>query len=179
MTKKVYLVRKDPLGPPTEDNWIRMSGKEFHDCQKRGGFKKRYFIRMGDDFHEDSDTIYIEANKEQYDEWRREYDRHRYLAKQERNSCICSIDQIEEEDQIIDTICSGATDDPEEVQITKELRIRFRKVVNNLTEMERELLGTVLSGKAFSIKEMAQLYGMSCEALRKKKSRLLSRMRRP
>ena len=86
MAKTIYCVRKDPLGPKTEDNWIQMDAKAFKEFRKTKEARNRYFIRMGDDCHEGCDTIIIDVDKEQYDEWRREYDRHRYLARQERNS---------------------------------------------------------------------------------------------
>ena len=91
---------------------------------------------MGDDCHEGCDTIIIDVDKEQYDEWRREYDRHRYLARQERNSCLYSIEQVESEDQIIETILSGTVENPQKSQITNDMRIRFRKLFDQLTELE-------------------------------------------
>lgn len=31
MSKKIYLVKKEPLGPHTENNWKQLTGREFHE----------------------------------------------------------------------------------------------------------------------------------------------------
>ena len=51
MSKKIYLVKKEPLGPQTENNWKQLTGREFHEFITSPEGKGRYFIKMEDDFN--------------------------------------------------------------------------------------------------------------------------------
>ena len=86
MSRKIYLVKKEPLGPQTENNWKQLTGREFHEFITSPEGKGRYFIKMEDDFNEGSDIIFIEASKEQYFEWRKEHDQHKYLNYHAKDS---------------------------------------------------------------------------------------------
>ena len=85
MKNTIYIVKKDPTKPNSQDNWILMNLKEFNSFIQTPESKGRYFADIGG--HEESDTWYIvECPKETAMKWRKELNRHYYLKRMERES---------------------------------------------------------------------------------------------
>ena len=71
MIKTIYLVKKNPNKPNSEDNWLMMSIAEFNEFVKTPEAKGRYFADLGS--HEYSDIWYVaECDKETALKWRKE-----------------------------------------------------------------------------------------------------------
>jgi hypothetical protein len=178
MAKKVYLIWKDPRAPKTEDNWMELNGKEFREFCKTKASRNRYFIRMGDDVHDGSDIIFIEATKEQYDEWRKDYERHRYLVKLENENQVFSIDDDRSEEMLIEAALQLDENNPELIHITESARSRFRDLYFQLPELDKELLMTLLPENGLSLEKLAELYDSNEVAMKKRRTRLQHRIRR-
>ena len=83
MKNTIYMVKKDPTKPNSQDNWILMNLKEFNSFIQTPEAKGRYFADIGG--HEESDTWYVvECPKETAMKWRKELNRHYYLKRMER-----------------------------------------------------------------------------------------------
>ena len=176
MAGKTYLVWKDPAAAKREDNWIRMSGREFHLFLKRPESKQRYFIRMTDETGESS-TIYIEATKDQYDEWRRDQGRQRYLRKQTEGIRVLSADRpVTREETLLDMIPEEDAD-PEELYLRKERCECVKAMMRSLTDLERDLLRMYCDDQAVSTRELAEKYGKSVSTLKRRRKKLKRRLR--
>ena len=80
MITTIYLVKKNPNKPNSEDNWLMMSIAEFNEFVKTPEAKGRYFADLG--AHEYSDIWYVaECDKETALKWRKELNRHYYLKR--------------------------------------------------------------------------------------------------
>ena len=85
MITTIYLVKKNPNKPNSEDNWLMMSIAEFNKFVQTPEAKGRYFADLG--AHEYSDIWYVaECDKETALKWRKELNRHYYLKRMERES---------------------------------------------------------------------------------------------
>ena len=161
MAKRVYLIWKDPTAPKTDDNWIQLSGKEFQEFCKTESARQRYFIRMGDDVRDGSDIIYIEATKEQHANWRKEYERHRYLVKLENENQLFSMNDYEIEEMLIEAALESGDNDPETIHISESARGRFRDLFFKLPELDRQLLGTLLKETHLTLEKLATIIDVS------------------
>lgn len=85
MITTIYLVKKNPNKPDSEDNWLTMSIAEFNEFIRTPEAKGRYFADLG--AHEYSDVWYIaECDKATALKGRKEFNRHYYLKRMERES---------------------------------------------------------------------------------------------
>ena len=57
MIDTIYLVKKNPNKPNSEDNWLMMSIAEYNEFVKTPAAKGRYFADVGG--HEDSVNWYV------------------------------------------------------------------------------------------------------------------------
>ena len=90
MITTIYLVKKNPNKPNSEDNWLMMSIAEFNEFVKTPEAKGRYFADLG--AHEYSDIWYVaECDKETALTWRKELNRHYYLKRMERESGLQTV----------------------------------------------------------------------------------------
>ena len=90
MITTIYLVKKNPNKPNSEDNWLMMSIAEFNGFVKTPEAKGRYFADLG--AHEYSDIWYVaECDKETALKWRKELNRHYYLKRMERESGLQTV----------------------------------------------------------------------------------------
>ena len=178
MAKKIYLVKKNPQGPQTEDNWKQLTGKEFHKLRKSPEGKGRYFIRMGDDFNDGSDIIFIEATKEQYFEWAKEHDRHVYLQNQNRDYMTLSLDVpgADASDVIVELIKASVTD-PEQITVSSEAGRELMKMLADLYPSERNLIRTLVDDE-YTLNELCDSTGFSYKTLLKRRERLTRQLYR-
>lgn len=85
MINTIYLVKKDVNKPYSQENWLMMNVKEFNAFVKPPDARGRYFADVGG--HEYDDIWYIvECPKENAIKWRKEFNRHYYLKRTERES---------------------------------------------------------------------------------------------
>ena len=62
MSRKIYLVKKDPTCKKENIEWLQPTGREFFKFLASPESKGRYFIRLRDDVSFECDDIFIEAN---------------------------------------------------------------------------------------------------------------------
>ena len=96
--KKVFLVKKNPNMPESEDNWIMMNSYEFAMFIKteEGQRRKNNFAPL-DACSEEDDIYVVECGEERAKKWRSEKDAHDYLKECEAESGIetISFDSVE------------------------------------------------------------------------------------
>ena len=93
MAKASYWIWKDPSAPKTPDNWEKLSAKAYREFLQSPESEGRYFIRLGDDLHDNSEVIFIEATCEQYKDWRREHDQRKYLNRFDELAAALSLSE--------------------------------------------------------------------------------------
>ena len=172
MSKKIYLVKKEPLGPHTENNWKQLTGREFHEFITSPEGKGRYFIKMEDDFNEGSDIIFIEASKEQYFEWRKEHDQHKYLNYHAKDVEVVSTDLLITAEETMISAIPDESDKPEEYVLRKERLSLLKEVLQKLNSDDLELIMTTIPGHVPTLQMLSEKQSISYDALRKRRSRL-------
>ena len=81
--------------------WEEMTGSDFFRFFNSDKRKGRYFIILNNDICKEADIIFIEATKEQYNDWYKEFCHHRYINRYLPEGGILSLDcPVDEEDGI-------------------------------------------------------------------------------
>lgn len=68
-----FFVWQDPYQQPDNITWIELNGLEFYKLVSSREANGRYFIRLDNDISPEDDVIYIEATKEQYQDWEKHH----------------------------------------------------------------------------------------------------------
>lgn len=84
MKKIIYMVKINPKLPNNPDNWFLFSGSQFKEYISSNDMTGRYFTCLGGEEHA-PEIIIAECTEEKYREWNREYERHKYLRKIEKD----------------------------------------------------------------------------------------------
>lgn len=156
--KTIFLVWRNPATFSVTRDWLQMTGKEFASFAESGKAKGRYFIRLEDDNNE-SETIVIEATKEQYVDWRIKQHRKEYLGKWKAilEYEVVSYDALIGEDGAYgeELIQDDSVD--VEREAFRNLSIEaLRKGINGLPENEQFLIKTWLTlGLDTTIRELS------------------------
>lgn len=182
MINTIYMVKKDPTKPNSQDNWILMNIKEFNAFVKTPEAKGRYFADIGG--HEDSDTWYVvECPKETAMKWRRELNRHYYLKRMEHENGYQILpyhdleigdEEVSGEEYITDL------DDDFVVELMQKIDFEIlEKALNTLSKSDYELIYALyLAEKPMIEQELADLQGVSQQAIQKKKKRILKQLKK-
>ena len=87
-----YLRWKDADCNGENIEWEAMSGKSFFAFLNSEQGRGRYFVKLGNDICPEADVIFIEARKEQYEEWYRSSRHHRYLSSYAKKAETLSLE---------------------------------------------------------------------------------------
>ena len=135
MMKKRYLIKKDENRGLSSDNWLVLTGREFHEYVREGRFEGRYVMELCHDEWDD-EIIYIECNKEMYCIRKRELNSKYYERRKRReNGTLRHLSYMD-----IFTDDSMYFPGPEEAYMEKELYFDAGRVLNGLSEMEKAIL---------------------------------------
>ncbi|MCI8809768.1 MAG: hypothetical protein HFF84_06480 [Oscillibacter sp.] len=152
---KQYYIKKAPsaLGPDIE--WISVNGKEFYQLITSSAGKGRYFIDM--------DDFMIEASEADYKDWRKEKDHSDYLREQEMNLQMRSLSSDVSPE-------SGSSEEivPDETADTLGMLD---------TESYRLIDSLILSENRKSERDVASEFGLSQNAVNKRKNKILKKLR--
>ena len=181
MITTIYLVKKNPNKPNSEDNWLMMSIAEFNEFVKTPEAKGRYFADLG--AHEYSDIWYVaECDKETALKWRKELNRHYYLKRMERESGLQTVSMssliIEDEEYNGEEIIADPDADVVAEVMQKMDFALLEKALDSLTLDEYELIyRLVLSGDEGSDNDYAAEKKVSPPAVCKRKKRILKKIK--
>ena len=171
MKKTIYLA-KDKVSE--EGKLVEMTGKEFYDIVTSVLGERRYFIRLTDDIDYEGTEIIIEAPKDYYNEWRKEYRRHLDIRKtnslykevEYEDSVLTALEGLYEEDYVIDMV--ERKNDME----------RLENIYKMLTEEEQYLIYMLyLAECPLSESELAKGLHISQPAVHKRKKKILKKLK--
>ena len=179
MAKTIYLVKKNPESKKENTEWIQMSGEEFYRFTHSEEGKGRYFIHLTDDVGYEADEIYIEAGYEEFCSWRRENNRHRYLADCAKDITIISLDipvTGGEELLLIDTIQDESTS-IDEMIVHKEMLKKLREAMASLSSDEMAIIQILyFSGCIVTEAQAGKRLGMSQQVFHYRKKKIFSKL---
>lgn len=181
--KKIYMVKKNPNMPESEDNWIMMNGYEFARFMEteEGQRRKKNFAQI-DACGEEDDIYVVECGEERAKEWRSEKDAHDYLKECEIESGIETVsfnafDSDGEEINLEELIADPDADVLRNVLKNNEIE-RLHKALEQLDPDEYDLISTMFFGvKNRSERQTAKLYGVSCVAIHKWKINIFEKIK--
>lgn len=183
--KKIYLVKKDPLMPTSEDNWIYMNQHEFIAFMNTpaGKSRKDNFGQL--DGVDEDDVIYIvESEPKLATQMRKEKKRHDYLHQIEidENICLVSLDNPtyeSSEDELSLQEKYFIADDDVVRDTIKHLDCEtLRFAISTLDEEERMILQSLyLDEKPVSARKLSLILNVPVMTLHKRKNRILKKIR--
>ena len=181
MINTIYLVKKDVNKPYSQENWLMMNVKEFNAFVKPPDARGRYFADVGG--HEYDDIWYIvECPKENAIKWRKEFNRHYYLKRTERESGYQTVSyhnlMIEDEEINGEELISDIDDDfAAEIMHKIDLKI-LEQALNTLSDSDYDLIYALfLAEITVTEQEYAVLQGITQQAIHKRKSRILQTLK--
>ena len=154
MKKRIYLARANHknqnhasgekqnyrLTEQTKEQLIEISGCEFYRIVSDSNAEKmepRYFIHLTDDIDYECPEIFVEVSKEDYAEWKREYNLHLYRRK--IKSCY---EEVPFDDALLFLYSKGEEDPeaiPEKMAEKRENLGKLQIAFASLTDDEKEL----------------------------------------
>ena len=176
--KKRYLVWKDPACNGRDVEWIEVSGKQFVEMMKLPENKKRRFLRLSEEPCGEADTLMIEANEEQYREWKKECDAAYYRSERDKDIVLLSLDLplVTDDGMTLYDLIPNGNENVEELALRSTLVSQVRRLVDSLPEEDRELLLAAYAGGKTTV-QLAREYGVSQQMISKRLRRILSRLK--
>ena len=189
MKKRIYLAKANHknqnhasgekqnyrLTEQTKEQLIEISGSEFYRIVSDSNAEKmepRYFIHLTDDIDYECPEIFVEVSKEDYAEWKREYNLHLYRRK--IKSCYV---EVPFDDALLFLYMEQAND-PEHLFEKRENLIRLQNALASLTEEEKELIWLLyLCKEPLSETQAASVLHISQQAVNKRKKKILEKMK--
>ena len=183
--KKIYLVKKDPNMPPSEDNWIYMNQYQF--CRfvetPEGKQRKNNFGQIN--AVDQEDLLYIvECGESMAKQFRKEIDEHDYLREQEEKNSIYFVP--------FDTLSSGddneaikpynkliASDDDVVAETFKSMDIEtLRYAISTLEKDEKELIFNLfLAEQTMSETQYGGIINESQQTISYRKKKVLEKLK--
>ena len=177
---KKYLVKKDVNKPNSEDNWIIMTGQQFHqfleteDGQRR---KKNFATMAGDD---EAPTIIIECTSEQVKELDAERKREKYRLSVKSRYKHVSLNSATRPGGglLYEEVISDGAPSSEDILIEKLDKEMLYQAIEMLTQNEKEIISALFLGDSpvCGVK-FAALKGVSEAAIRKTKKNALKKLK--
>ena len=178
MAKTIYLVKKNPESKKENTEWMQMSGEEFYRFTHSEEGRGRYFIHLTDDVGYEADEIYIEAGYEEFCFWKRENNRHRYLADCAKDTMIISSDVpvTGGEELLIDTIRDESIS-VDEMIVKKDMLKKLCEAMASLSSDEMAIIQTLyFSGRVITEAEAGKSLGMSQQTFHYRKKKIFSKL---
>lgn len=170
MKKTIYLAQ---ASLSEDGRLVEITGREFYDIVTSVLGEKRYFVRLTDDIDYEGTEIIIEAPKDYYNEWRKEYRRHldirkansQYKEVSYEDKVLTILDDLYEKDYVIDVI-----ERKEDIE-------KLKRIYRCLTEQEQYLIYMLyLTEHPMSEGELAKILNISQQAVNKRKKKILSKL---
>lgn len=182
--KKIYLVKKNPNMPVSEDNWITMNGYEFARFieTEEGQRRKKNFAQV-DACGEEDDIYVVECSEERAKEWRSEKDAHDYLKECEEESGIetISFDGVEvdgEELSLEEVIADPNSDFLEDLIRTMECENLMHLLVTLPLEEYVIIHHLYLSETPMSERTLARKMNLPQKTLNNRKLKIFARLKK-
>ena len=162
-----------------KEQLLEISGSEFYRIvsdRDVENMEPHYFIRLTDDIDYECPEIFVEVSKNDYAEWKREYNLHLYRRKMK--SCYVEVPF----DDALLFLYSKAEENPE---VLPEKMAEKRENLNklqiafaSLTDEEKELIWLLyLCKEPLTETQVASVLHISQPAVHKRKKRILEKMR--
>ena len=193
MKKRIYLAKANHknqkhasnemqnhrLTEQTKEQLLEISGSEFYRIvsdRDVENMEPRYFIRLTDDIDYECPEIFVEVSKNDYAEWKREYNLHLYRRKMK--SCYVEVPF----DDALLFLYSKAEEDsealPEKMAEKRENLDKLQNAFASLTDEEKELIWLLyLCKEPLTETQVASVLHISQPAVHKRKKRILEKMR--
>ena len=193
MKKRIYLAKANHknqnhasgemqnhrLTEQGKEQLLEISGSEFYRIvsdRDVENMEPRYFIRLTDDIDYECPEIFVEVSKNDYAEWKREYNLHLYRRK--TKSCYVEVPF----DDALLFLYSKAEEDsealPEKMAEKRENLDKMQNAVASLTDDEKELIWLLyLCKEPLTETQVASVLHISQPAVHKRKKRILEKMR--
>ena len=193
MKKRIYLAKANHknqkhasdemqnhrLTEQTKEQLLEISGSEFYRivsaCNVEN-MESRYFIRLTDDIDYECPEIFVEVSKDDYAEWKREYNLHLYRRKMK--SCYV---EVPFDDALLFLYSKGEEDSetlPEKMAEKRENLDKLQIAFASLTDDEKELIWLLyLCKEPLTETQVASVLHISQPAVHKRKKRILEKMR--
>jgi hypothetical protein len=176
MANKIYLVKKDPHSKKQSVEWLQLSGSDFYAFLHTPEAKGRYFIHLTDDIDFECDEIYIEADRTEYQEWKKKYNAHNYLASWKGGTEEVSLEgslEIEKTKRNTDNWQSDARESLELWIIHKDEIEQLYAAINQLTAKEQDFIRYMyLSGEKKTEADTAKQFNISNAAAHRLKEKI-------
>ena len=168
---KQYYIKKNPSvdGPSVE--WIAINGKEFYQLITSPAGKGRYFIDM--------DDFMIEASEAEYLDWRKEKNHQNYLSVQESGFQTLSLhSDMSTQYGNSEGILPDETANTEELAIKSIVQKALFAALSTLDAESYQLIDAlILSDDQKSERELALEFGLSQNAVNKRKNKILKNLK--
>ena len=193
MKKRIYLAKANHknqkhasnemqnhrLTEQTKEQLLEISGSEFYRIVSASdveNMEPRYFIRLTDDIDYECPEIFVEVSKDDYAEWKREYNLHLYRRK--IKSCYV---EVPFDDALLFLYSKGEEDPeaiPEKMAEKRENLNKLQIAFASLTDDEKELIWLLyLCKEPLTETQVASVLHISQPAVHKRKKRILEKMR--
>lgn len=167
------------LTEQTKEQLLEISGSEFYRIvsdRDVENMEPRYFIRLTDDIDYECPEIFVEVSKNDYAEWKREYNLHLYRRRMK--SCYVEVPF----DDALLFLYSKAEEDsealPEKMAEKRENLDKLQNAFASLTDEEKELIWLLyLCKEPLTETQVASVLHISQPAVHKRKKRILEKMR--
>ena len=167
------------LTEQTKEQLLEISGSEFYrivSASNVENMEPRYFIRLTDDIDYECPEIFVEVSKNDYTEWKREYNLHLYRRRMK--SCYVEVPF----DDALLFLYSKAEEDsetlPEKMAEKRENLDKLQNAFASLTDEEKELIWLLyLCKEPLTETQVASVLHISQPAVHKRKKRILEKMR--
>ena len=167
------------LTEQTKEQLLEISGSEFYRIvsdRDVENMEPRYFIRLTDDIDYECPEIFVEVSKNDYAEWKREYNLHLYRRK--IKSCYV---EVPFDDALLFLYSKGEEDPeaiPEKMAEKRENLDKLQNAFASLTDEEKELIWLLyLCKEPLTETQVASVLHISQPAVHKRKKRILEKMR--
>ena len=182
--KKIYMVKKNPNMPESEDTWIMMNGYEFARFMEteEGKSRRKNFAQI-DACGEEDDIYVVECGEERAKEWRSEKDAHDYLKECEAESGIetVSFNAFDSDGEEIDL--EDIVADPESDVVAEVIqRATQEALVTALAKLSRKdyevIYHLYLSDRPMTEEEYAEKCGCTQQAIHYRKKQAIKKLKK-
>ena len=173
-----YFVWKDPNCNGINPEWIEMTSREFCLFRRDPQNKQRYFVLLDDGDCDEAGTLIMEATKDYYDKWRKEYRPalRRKKLNEEAGFVILSLDAVfGDDDELTGHDVVAADQETVEDRVIKNLDLeRLRDFLNTLSDEEMELINALFlqNHDQLGEREIARKLGIPRMTLNSAKKRI-------
>lgn len=175
----IYFKFRERMPKQTKDQLIEISGSEFYRIvsdRDVENMEPRYFIRLTDDIDYECPEIFVEVSKNDYAEWKREYNLHLYRRKMK--SCYV---EVPFDDALLFLYSKGEEDSetlPEKMTEKRENLGKLQNAFASLTDDEKELIWLLyLCKEPLTETQVASVLHISQQAVNKRKQKILEKMK--